>query len=157
MAWFNSGSTRNRAIVIQLAIVAGLVGFYKLGLPKIQQAEQASDAASREQRILGFVHSAAVEVGSARTPAGTNEDAASGERPEHLRVTPLVGDVEQELGAPQQSMNDFMGGQHLTWIGTEHKLVASFSKGQLYALTITNLKTRHGMQVFESSARWRTF
>ena len=54
-------------------------------------------------------------------------------------------------------MTDFRGGQHLTWIGTRHKLAASFNKGRLYALTFTDLTTGHGMQVFESSAQFRSF
>jgi hypothetical protein len=54
-------------------------------------------------------------------------------------------------------MTDFRGGQHLTWIGPRHRLEASFDKGRLYALTLTDLQTGHGMQVFESSAEWRAF
>ncbi len=148
-------NTRNRAILIQVAIVVGLIIFYKLALPKIQQAREASAAAQREEKIMGFVHSLAVEVGGTANPSDSGGETDG--IPERLRATPQVGDVEQELGAPQQYMNDFMGGQHLTWIGTRHKLVASFTKGQLYALTLTNLKTGHGMQVFESSAQWRAF
>lgn len=160
MAWFDLKSPRSRAIVIQVAIVAALIVFYKLALPKIQQAREASETAQREQRMMAFVHSVAVEVGGARDQ--TEEGSQSGfsetsERPQHLRVTPHVGDVEQELGAPQQFMNDLLGGQHLTWIGTRHKLVASFHKGRLYALTLTDLKTGHGMQIYESSAQWRAF
>ncbi len=160
MAWFDTKSARNRAIVIQVAIVAGLIIFYKLALPKIQKAREASATAEREQRMMAFVHSVVVEVGSAKeTTSGSAQDAGDDPdgRPEHLRVTPQVGDIEQVLGAPQQSLSDFMGGQHLTWIGTRHKLVASFNKGQLYALTITNMKTGRGRQVFESSAQWRVF
>jgi hypothetical protein len=150
-------NTRNRAILIQLAIVVGLVIFYKLALPKIQQAREASAATQREERIMGFVHSVAVEVGGPASQAGTADAGESDGVPQRLRVTPQVGDVEQELGAPQEYMNDFMGGQHLTWIGARHRLVASFTKGQLYALTLTDLKTGHGMQVYESSAQWHAF
>ena len=160
MAWFNLKSTRNRVIVSQLVIILGLVVFYKLALPKIQQAREASETAAREQRIMALVHSLVAEVGKAEEPtSGSAPDADDDScgRPEHLRVTPQVGDVEQELGLPQQSVTDFMGGQHLTWIGTRHKLVASFNKGRLYALTITDMKTGHGRQVFESSAQWRVF
>ncbi len=151
-------NTRNRAILVQVAILIGLIVFYKLALPRIQQARQASEAAQREEKIVSFIHSVAVkDGGSTDQPASGAEGDASDGRPEHLRVTPQVGEVEQELGAPQEYMNDFMGGEHLTWIGTRHKLVASFTKGQLYAVTLTNLKTGHGMQVFESSAQWRVF
>jgi hypothetical protein len=156
MACFNLKSTRNRVIASQAAIVIGLLVFYKLALPRIQQAREASETAAREQRMMAFVHSVAAEVGRAQGEAG-DETSESGGRPQYLRGTPQVGDVEQELGLPQQSMNDFMGGQHLTWIGTRHKLVASFNKGKLYALTLTDLKTGHGTQIFESSAQWRVF
>jgi hypothetical protein len=152
MAWFNSKSTRNRVILTQVGIVAGLILFYTLALPGIRKAREAAVTEDREQRIMAFVHSVAVEVGGAEENSGTGYA-----RPEHLRVTPQVGEVEQELGAPQQSLNEFLGGQHVTWIGTRHKLVASFTKGRLYAVTLTDLKTGHGMQVFESSAQWRTF
>jgi hypothetical protein len=152
MAWFKSLSVRNRTIVIQIGIVAGLILFYMLALPGIRKARQAAASENREQRIMAFVHSVAVEVGSAEDQAKPGNKL-----PQHLRVTPQVGDVEQELGAPQEFMNDFMGGQHLTWIGARHKLRASFDKGRLYALTVTDLKTGHGMQVFESSAQWQAF
>ncbi|HET7840240.1 MAG TPA: hypothetical protein VFM21_01475 [Terriglobia bacterium] len=148
-------NTRNRAILIQVAIVVGLIIFYKLALPKIQQAREASAAAQREERIMGFVHSVAVEVGGRANPSESGGETDG--IPQRLRVTPQVGDVEQELGAPQQYMSDFMGGEHLTWSGTRHKLVASFTKGQMYALTLTDVKTGHGMQVYESSAQWRAF
>lgn len=158
MRWLDLHNPRNRMILVQVAIVLGLVVFYELALPKIRRAQEASAAAQREEKIMTFVHSVAVEVGGStdQPVPGAEADESDG-HPEHLRVTPQVGDVEQELGAPQEYMNDFMGGQHLTWIGTKHKLVASFTKGQLYALTFTNLKTGHGMQVFESSAQWRAF
>lgn len=160
MAWLDMKSARNRTILIQVGIVVCLLLFYKLALPSIQREREATESADREQRIMGFMHSVAVEVGRAEEPdadSGEADQSGSDGRPEHLRVTPQVGDVEQELGAPQESLNDFMGGQHLTWTGSRHKLVASFHKGRLYALTLTDLKTGHGMQVYESSAQWRTF
>jgi hypothetical protein len=147
MAWFDLSNSRNRIIFTQVAIVALLLGFYKLAVPRIQKAREASAAEEREQRMMAFVESAVVEVGS------SNES----KRPERLRSTPEVHDVELELGAPQESMNDALGGQHLTWIGTRHKLMASFDKGKLYALTVTDMKTTHGRQIFESSAQWRPF
>lgn len=155
MALIDLKNTRNRAILIQGAIIVALIIFYKLALPKIQQAREAGAAAQREEKMMGFVHSVAVEVGG---PANSSQSGSETDGiPQRLRVTPQVGDIEQELGAPQNYMNDFMGGEHLTWTGTRHKLVLSFTKGQLYALTLTNLKTGHGMQVFESSAQWRAF
>lgn len=179
MGWWDSKSVRTRALLIQAVIVAGLIGFYKLALPQIQKARATAAAEQREQQIVSFVQSVAVEAGAAIEPSPSsstkesqpskdqNEETSgqsAGEssaepsaRPQRLRLTPEVAEVEQELGVPQQTMTDFRGGQHLTWIGTRHKLEASFNKGRLYALTITDLKTGRGQQIFESSAQWRAF
>jgi len=78
-------------------------------------------------------------------------------RPQRLRITPAVGDVQQALGVPDQSMTDFRGGQHLTWLGTRHQLEAAFDKEHLYAVTLTDRQTGHGMTVYESSAHYRPF
>ena len=147
MAWVDVSTPRNRIILTQVVIVLLLVGFYKIGLPRIEKAREASATAEREQRIMAFFQSVVAEVGSG--------DAA--QRPERLRSTPGVHDVELELGAPQETMNGALGGQHLTWVGTRHKLTASFNKGKLYALTLTDMKTAHGRRVYESSAQWRSF
>ena len=147
MAWFDLSTPRNRIILTQVVIIGLLLGFYKLALPRIQKAREASATAEREQRMMAFIQSVVAEVGR----------GDESKRPEYLRSTPQVHDVELQLGAPQENMNDFLGGQHLTWIGTRHKLMASFNKGELYALTVTDMKTTHGRQVFKSSAQWRPF
>jgi hypothetical protein len=187
MGWFSSQSVRTRALVIQAVIIAGLIGFYKLALPQIQKARAQAAVEERERQIESFVPSVIVGAGAAERPgppgspeksqpsqeaseksggetsgpsgseSGGKSLAEFGARPQRLRLTPEVAEVERQLGAPEQTMTDFRGGQHLTWIGTRLKLEASFNKGQLYALTITDLKTGHGEQVFESSALWRAF
>jgi hypothetical protein len=65
--------------------------------------------------------------------------------------------VEQALGLPGMVTVDFRGGQHLTWTGTQHQLEACFSNGRLYCLRLEDLRTKHGMTVFESSWSWHPF
>ena len=62
MAWFSLKSARNRAIAIQLAIVAGLILFYTLALPGIRKAREEAASKDREQRIVAFAQSVAVET-----------------------------------------------------------------------------------------------
>jgi hypothetical protein len=154
MAPFHSKRARTRAIV-QLAIVAGLIAFYKLGVPAIEKAHERAAAAEREQAINSFFQSVVAEVGGSagRAPGG----GETGSVPKRLRLLPDVEGVEQRLGAPDQTMTGFAGGQHLTWTGTRHKLQGSFNKGQLYALTMFDLQTGHGETVYESSAQWHPF
>jgi hypothetical protein len=154
MALFSSKRARNRAILIQVGIVAGVIVLYKFGMPTIERARAHAAAADHEQAITAFFESTTIEVGGSGNQASGNGQGAV---PKRLRVTPEVQEVEQELGAPGQTMVGYGGAQHLTWIGTRHKLQASFNKGQLYALTMTDLKTGHGEQVYETSAYWRAF
>ena len=153
---FGLGSVRTRVIIIQVGIVIGVMIWYKLFLPEIQKARAAAEAAKREQRIESIVQSIVAEAAGRENDAPATQGETRG-RPQRLRITPPVEEVQQQLGAPDTNMTDFRGGQHLTWIGTRHKLEASFDKGRLYALTLTDLQTGHGMQVFESSAQWRAF
>ncbi|MGD0922543.1 MAG: hypothetical protein ABSA70_12380 [Terriglobia bacterium] len=156
MARWGFGSVRTRTIVIQVAIVAGVILWLTLGWPKIQQERAAAALARREQKIESFLQSVVVERAGEEIEVPTVEGVRR-VRPQRLRITPAVGDVQRTLGAPDQSMTDFQGGQHLIWIGTRHKLDASFDKGRLYAVTLTNLQTGHGMTVYESSAQFRAF
>ena len=150
------GSVRTRVILVQVAILAGVLAWYRIFLPGIQKERAAAEAARREQKIEALVQSMVIEA------AGRENDApptpgSTRQHPQRLRFTPPVDAVEKELGAPDTSMTDFRGGQHLTWVGTRRSLELSFDKGRLYALTLTDLQTGHGMQVFESSAEWRAF
>lgn len=156
MAGIGSWSPRTKAMVIQAVVVAGLIAWFKFGLPGIRRAQGAADVAEREQRIEGFVGEMIVADPSrtVETPAADGEARA---HPERLSGTLSLEEVERALGAPETSATDFRGGEHLTWTGTRHRLEASFDKGRLYALTLTDLKTGHGSTVLESSAQWRPF
>ena len=156
MARWGFGSVRTRAIVIQVAVVAAVILWLKLVLPQIQKDRAAAQLARREQSIESFVQSTVVESGGEEIEVSTVEGVRR-VRPRTLRITPPVGDVQQALGAPDQSMTDFCGGQHLIWLGTQRKLEASFDKGRLYAVTLTDLQTGHGMTVYESSAKYHPF
>jgi hypothetical protein len=156
MARWSFGSLRTRTIIIQVAIFAGVILWLTLALPKIQKERAAAELARREQKIESFVQSAVVAAGGEEIEVPTVEGVRR-VRPQRLRVTPAVGEVQQALGAPERSMTDFRGGQHLTWIGTRHQLEASFAKGRLYAVTLTDLQTGHGSTVYESSAQYRPF
>lgn len=156
MASLGAKSVRTKAIVVQLVIVAGLVVWFKMALPRIERAREAAEVAERERKIQKFFDSMVVE----NTPSDADAPSAKGEKraqPQRLRLAASVEDVERALGAPDANMTDFRGGQHLTWTGTRHKLEASFNKGTLYALTFTDLSSGHGTMVFESSAQWREF
>ena len=156
MARWGLGSLRTRTIIIQVAIFAAVILWLTLALPKIQKERAAAELARREQKIESFVQSAVVEAGDEEIAVPTVEGVRR-VRPQRLRITPAVGEVQQALGAPDRSMTDFRGGQHLIWIGTRHQLEASFAKGRLFAVTLTDRQTGHGMTVYESSAQYRPF
>ena len=146
--------TRTRVILIQVAIVAGLIVYFKVALPKIEKARLAARIAAREQAIGSFFQSVTGDVESGEVAPGGAASAGGARR---LRVMPDVHEVQRQLGAPDQSMTDFAGAQHLTWIGQKRKLLASFNKGRLYSLTFSDLAGEHGERVFESSAQWQQF
>jgi hypothetical protein len=154
MPLFRSKRVRNRAILIQVLFIAGLIVLYKFGLPGVKRMRARAAAEDREQAIMSFFQSITIEVGGSGNQAAGDRQGGVAKR---LRETPEVEEVEQQLGAPGQTMVGYGGAQHLTWIGTRHKLQASFNKGQLYALTLTDLKTGHGEQVYKTSAHWRAF
>jgi hypothetical protein len=156
MALSGSGNSWRRVILIQLVIVAGLVGWLKIYLPRMQRAKAASEAAECERRIETLYQFLVVDDLNRQIEAPD----ASGEKhahPQNLRSTPSVREVEQALGLPGMVTGDFRGGQHLTWTGTNHRLEASFSGGRLYCLRREDLRTGHGIMVFESSWHWRPF
>lgn len=150
------GSVRTRVILAQAAVVVGVMAWYKLFLPGIRKERAAAEAARREQKIEALVQSMVIEA------AGRENDApatpgSTRQRPQRLRFTPPVDEVQQALGAPDTNMTDFRGGQHLTWVGTRHSLELSFDKGWLYALTLTDRQSGHGMTVYQSAVQWRAF
>lgn len=156
MARWGFGGVRTRTIVIQVAVVAAVILWLKLALPKIQKDRAAAELARRERNIQAFVQSTVVESGGEEIEVSTVEGTKR-VRPKVLRITPAVGDVQQALGAPDESMTDFRGGQHLIWYGTKHKLEAAFDRGRLYAVTLTDLQTGHGMTVYESRSQYHPF
>ena len=147
-------STRSKVILVQAAIVVGLVAYFKVALPRIEKGRMAARISAREQAIGTFFQSVTTQVGSA-DPQDAGESKAGGAL--RLRITPDVIEVQRQLGAPDQSMPDFAGAQHLTWNGNVRMLVASFNKGQLYALTISDLAGEHGERVFQTSAQYQKF
>jgi hypothetical protein len=156
MARWGFGSVRTRTIVIQVAVVAAVIVWLKIALPKIQKDRAAAELARREQRIEAFVQSTIVEGGGEEIEVSTLEGVKH-VHPKVLRITPAVPDVQASLGAPDESMIDFRGGQHLVWHGNKHKLEAAFDKGRLYAVTLTDLMTGHGMTVYESRLQYHPF
>ena len=155
MTLSDSGKLSTRAIVIQLAIlvaVAGVFAFVKIYAPRMEKAREARQLADRESRVEDFFNTMVAE------DSGRTVETQGGQaHPQSLRSTPSVQEVQQELGGPDTSTTDFAGDLHLTWIGTSHTLQASFNRGQLYCLTLKDIGTGHGVNVFESSARWQAF
>lgn len=156
MALTERGAVPYRFIVIQLVLVLVLVGLYKFYLPHREKVQAAQAAVEREARITKFIQTAVVED-SDRT-VDVPADAGRGQaHPQKLREDLSTGDVEQALGAPDSQSIDFAGAEHLTWDGTRHKVEASFNKGQLYCLVLTDLRTGHGNMVFATPEQWHPF
>ena len=135
----DSGGISKRVIVIQLAIIAVLVVFFKLYLPRMEKANEAARLNERESRIEKFFKSMV-------------ENSSGGPQAQTLRGSPSMQKVEEILGAPDTSSTDFRGGLHLTWIGTRHSLECSFDKGQLYFLALTNRRTAQSVTASASSS-----
>ncbi len=150
----DSGGVPIRAIAIQLALLAGIVAFYKLYLPHREKVLAAAAAAEREQRIHKLLPSLVVEDSTHEVPA---PEGAGRTHPQKLASTPTVDEVERALGAPDERSTDFRGGLHLVWLGTEHELEASFDQGRLYCLRVEDRRTGHGALIFESSWGWHPF
>lgn len=148
-------TVRTRIILIQLGIVAGLLAWYKVYVPRMERERAAAEAEARAQRIAAFVPAMVVEDTSREVEA----PGMGGEKrhPEKLRRAPTVEEVEQALGAPDERTTDFRGGLHLTWMSERLKLEASFNQDRLYCLRTEDRRTGHGALVFESSWSWQPF
>jgi len=155
-AYSDSGKVIAKAILIQVAIAAGLILWFKLGVPKLQKERDAEAAAQLEGRIHDFMQATMVED-SARAMPVPAASAAGYSHPQHLLNTPSIEEAKQALGAADGFTSDIRGGVHIIWTGTQHKLEASFNNGRLYCLRIEDLHTGHGTLVFESSQDWRPF
>jgi hypothetical protein len=156
MPCFSSGRALWRVIVIQVLLLLGLAVFYKLYLP--HRARDLADraAATREQKINALFQDS-VEEDSAHEISVPLDGAIVKRHPQRLRTTFSPGEADFALGVPDASTTDFSGGQHLTWLGTTHKLVASFNTGRLYCLALEDRTTGHGVMVFESPWTWHPY
>jgi hypothetical protein len=150
-----SGRVAWRVILIQLAILAGLFGFFKLYLPHREHEKAAHAASDREQKIEAFFRNM---VEDTKLEIYVPLDGTVVKRhPQKLRTILDVADVETTLGAPDVASTDFQGGQHLTWIGTAHKVEAAFTAGRLYCLIREERSTGHGVMVFASPWTWHPY
>ena len=150
------GAVPKRLIAIQLAILAGLAAYYFLYLPHRAKSRAAAEVQERETKIEALFQSLVVE--DARSGVGLpGTGGKAGVHPQRLSRTPGVEEVVQTLGLPDRNTADFRGGLHLTWMGTAHSLEATFNHDRLYCLRHDDLRTGHGVLVFEWSFAWRSF
>jgi hypothetical protein len=156
MVIHSSGGVKAKAIIVQLAIVAGLIAYLKVYIPRVRKERAVSEAQQREKKIESLFQSMAVEDPS-REVALPSDGGKKLVHPQKLRSLATVEDVEQALGAADVRSGDFRGGLHLTWIGTDHKLEAAFNGDRLYCLRMEDRQTGHGALVFESSLNWVPF
>lgn len=145
-----------RIIVIQLLILSGLVAFYKLYLPYRARDMAGRAAETREQRINALFKNS-VEEDSTHEISVPLAGVIVKRHPQRLRTTFSPQEAESTLGIPDTTTTDFRGGQHLTWLGTAHKLEASFNAGRLYALSLEDRATGHGVLVYESIWAWHPY
>lgn len=148
----DSGSTRTTLILVQAAIVLGVIVWLKVGLPRLEKSRAATAAVERSKRLEDFVQTMVVDDTRRMAPEGSSRKYS-----QKLRGTPSIDEVEHTLGAPKTRSTDFAGGEHLTWIGLHHEVQASFNKGRLYSVRIEDRTTGHGEMVFESGLYWSPF
>ena len=152
----DSGRVPWRIILIQLAILVGLAIFFRFYLPHRVHVQTTEAVTDREQKIEAFFQKTVVEDTEHEISVPL-AGAIVKRHPQRLRTTLHVEEVESQLGAPDTSTTDFRSGQHLTWIGTAHKLEASFNLGRLYCLGHQDRKTGQGVMVFESIWSWHPY
>lgn len=145
-----------RLILIQLLILSGLLIFFKFYLPRHARTVAAQASAARERKITTFFHDAVTEdtVHEVSVPL---DGSIVKRHPKRLRTTFSSDEAQTMLGVPNTSMVDFRGGQHLTWIGTGHKVEAAFNAGRLYCLTQEDLATHRGELVYDSNDLYRPY
>jgi len=152
----SSGRAPWRVIVIQVVILLGLVAFLKLYLPHHARELAHRATVDREQSINALFQDSVVEVTTHEISVPL-EGAIVKRHPQRLHTTFSPQKAESILGVPDTSTTDFSGGQHLTWIGTAHKLGAAFNAGHLYCLTLEDRATGHGVLVYESPESWHPY
>ena len=152
----SAGRAPWRIFAIQAGILLGLAIFCKLYFPYRARELARHGAAIREQRINTFFHDSVVDD-SAEEISVPLDGAIVKRHPQRLRTTFSPQDAESTLGVPNTTMTDFRGGQHLTWLGSDHKLEAAFDAGRLYCLTFEDRATGHGVLVYESPQSWHPY
>jgi hypothetical protein len=152
--FFKSRQKLIRAIAIQLGIAGVLTVWFLVAWPQLKKEWAEGETARKEQKILSLVRSVVAEDPARDAPNGSLPGFA---HPQRLVSTPTESDVKAALGPTDGFSGDFRGGVHMTWIGTDHIVEASFDKQRLYCLKLENRHTGHGEMVFESSLEWRTF
>lgn len=156
MPTFSLGRASWRASLIQLLSVVGLIVIYKLYLPHRARDLAGRAAAAREQKINALFQDSVVED-STHEISVPLQGVIVKRHPQRLRTTFSPREAESLLGAPDATTFDFRGGQHLTWLGTAHKLEASFNAGRLYCLTLEDRSTGNGVLVYESLRSWHPY
>ena len=156
MTTSDSGGAPWRFILIQVVILGGILLFFKFYLPHHERKLAAERVAQREQRIAEFIKENVVE-NSARQVSVPLDGTIVTRHPQKLRAIASPENIEAELGVPNTSTVDFQGGQHLTWVGTSHKVDAAFNKGRLYCVTWEDLPTHRGAFVYESEELWHPY
>ena len=156
MPTYHFGRASWRIFGIQLLALVGLAVFLKFYLPHRARHLAAQAAAAREQKITAlFQHSVADD--STREISVPLQGKIVQRHPQRLQRVFSPQEAESELGAPDAAVTDIQGGQHLTWLGTTHKLEASFHAGRLYALSLEDRATGHGVLVYESIWTWHPY
>jgi len=147
---------RWRVMVIQLLILLGLIAIYKLYLLYRTRDLAGRAAANCEQKINALFQGTVVED-SAHEISVPLEGVIVKRHPQRLSKTFSPHEAESTLGLPDANTIDFGGGQHLAWLGTSHKLEASFNAGRLYCLSLEDRATGHGVLVYESIWSWHPY
>jgi hypothetical protein len=156
MAVADSGRFPWRIILIQVLVLTGLVAFFTLYLPYYHRQIAIREAATREAKITALFQNSVVQDTTQQIFVPLDGTIVK-RYPQKLRLELSPQEVENSLGIPTRSTTDFRGGQHLTWIGTGHKLEASFNAGRLYCLTLEDRSTGHGVMVFASPTSWHPY
>lgn len=156
MATSSFGRAPWRVIVIQLLILSGLVAFWKLYLPYHARDLAGRATATREEKITALFQDLVVEDPKHEISVPL-EGAIVKRHPQRLRTVFSAEDAQATLGVPDSTTTDIRGGYHLTWVGTSHKLEASFNAGHLYCLSLEDRTTGHGVMVYESLMLWHPY
>ena len=101
----DSEGFRAKLIVPGVLIVAGLLAWFKIYLPRAQRAEAVAQAVERERKIGNFFRWAVIED-TKREAQGTGNSGGQPVHPQRLRQTPSLPEIEQTLGASTTSTTD---------------------------------------------------